>query len=292
MRDKRPLSGAEATSTAPAPRVEARPGHSPSSGTRPGWRPPSTDGPQYLIGPGLYWDYRRALRALLMIVPPAVALTVSTVQAFTGTPPLAVLLDGAVAAARGRLPGRALDHAGLRHRRAHRCPTRSPGRRPWSVADLPRTAAPRGHARRDGSARCWACWSASPRSSGSRSAPGSRDAGAGRAPAGSGPTGRSGFPALIALMSAGRGTAAAGLRQADAGRPPAGRPAGRRGRALRRGVGITMLLTQQVLNPAFFAELGHLEWAAPGSPLTQGLAWLIGVGVVVDIVDIVRKART
>jgi hypothetical protein len=46
-----------------------------------------------------------------------------------------------------------------------------------------------------------------------------------------------------------------------------------------------------VLNPVFFAELGQVDWADPGSPLTQGIAWVVGVGVVVDIVDIARKAR-
>jgi hypothetical protein len=50
-------------------------------------------------------------------------------------------------------------------------------------------------------------------------------------------------------------------------------------------------MTQQVLNPAFVAELGHPEWAEPGSPLTQGIAWVIGVSVIIDIVDVVRKTR-
>ena len=56
-------------------------------------------------------------------------------------------------------------------------------------------------------------------------------------------------------------------------------------------VGIVLLMTQQVLNPAFFAELGHEEWADPGGPLSVGIAWVIGVGVAIDIIDIIRKAR-
>ncbi len=245
-----------------------------------------TDGPQYLIGPGLYWDYRRALRALLMIVPPAVALTVSTVQAFTGTPPLQVLLDGlwlllvvAFQVVLWTTLGFAIaEHTGARE---------IPGRRPWSVADLPRTAA-RGVTLGETigtvlgllvgiAALLW-------QQVGARVS----DAGA-VVPLLDPDLWSFWIPALIALMSAGvalqllayakrRWTPLlAGLRVA--------------GDVLFAVVGITMLLTQQVLNPAFFAELGHLEWAAPGSPLTQGLAWVIGVGVVVDIVDIVRKAR-
>lgn len=244
------------------------------------------DGPQYLIGPGLYWDYRRTVRALLMIVPPVVALSVSTVQAFTGTPPVEVLLDGvwlllvvAFQVVLWTTLGFAIaEHTGTRE---------IPGRQAWSVADLPQRTARRvtlgetigtvmglliGIAalvwQRSGARitdsgesiplldpELWSFW----------------------------------LPALIALMSAGvvlqllayaRGRwspALAGVRVA--------------GDVLFGVVGITLLMTQQVLNPAFLAELGHPEWAEPGSPLTQGIAWVIGVGVVVDIVDVVGKAR-
>lgn len=244
------------------------------------------DGPQYLIGPGLYWDYRRTVRALLMIVPPVVALSVSTVQAFTGTPPVEVLLDGvwlllvvAFQVVLWTTLGFAIaEHTGTRE---------IPGRQAWSVADLPQRTARRvtlgetigtvmglliGIAalvwQRSGARitdsgesiplldpELWSFW----------------------------------LPALIALMSAGvvlqllayaRGRwspALAGVRVA--------------GDVLSGVVGITLLMTQQVLNPAFLAELGHPEWAEPGSPLTQGIAWVIGVGVVVDIVDVVGKAR-
>jgi hypothetical protein len=245
-----------------------------------------TDGPQYLIGPGLYWDYRRILRTLLMIVPPVVALTVSTVQAFTGTAPLEVLFDGlglilvvAFQVVLWTTLGFAIaEHTGARE---------IPGRRPWSVADLPERAAPRvtlgetvgtvlgllvgiavlvwqqSGARVSASGAgvplldpdLWSFW----------------------------------LPALLVLMSAGvvlqllayaRGRwtpLLAGLRIA--------------GDVVFGVVGIALLLTQQVLNPAFFAELGQVDWADPGSPLAQGIAWVVGVGVVVDIVDIARKAR-
>ena len=107
-----------------------------------------TDGPQYLIGPGLYWDYRRVLRALLMIVPGVVTLTVSTVQAFTGTPTAGGAARRGLAVRAGRRAGGLLDHPRVRHSRAHRHP-RDPrpsgldGRRP------PETARPTGHPRRD-----------------------------------------------------------------------------------------------------------------------------------------------
>ena len=160
-----------------------------------------TDGPQYLIGPGLYWDYRRTVRALLMIVPPTVALTVSTVQAFTGTPPIEVLLDGlglllmvAFQVVLWTTLGFAIaEHTGTRE---------IPGRRPWSVADLPRRSGPEGDAGRDRSAPCWACSSGSPPWSGSSSEPGSRDSGE-VVPLLDPELWSFWLPALIALMSAG-----------------------------------------------------------------------------------------
>lgn len=245
-----------------------------------------TDGPQYLIGPGLYWDYRRTVRALLMIVPPIVALTVSTVQAFTGTPPIEVLLDGvglllivAFQVVLWTTLGFAIaEYTGTRE---------IPGQHAWSVAALPRRTARRvtlgetigtvlglligiaalvwqqlGARVTDSGEvvplldpKLWSFW----------------------------------LPALIALMSA--GVALQLLAYARGRWSPTLAGVRVAGDLLFGVVGITLLLTQQVLNPAFFAELGHLDWAAPGSPLTQGIAWVIGVGVIIDIFDIVRKAR-
>lgn len=245
-----------------------------------------TDGPQYLIGPGLYWDYRRILRTLLMIVPPVVALTVSTVQAFTGTAPLEVLLDGlwlllvvAFQVVLWTTLGFAIaEHTGARE---------IPDRRPWSVADLPERAAPRvtlgetiGTVLGLLVGIAVLVW----QQSGARVS----DSGAG-VPLLDPDLWSFWLPALLVLMSAGvvlqllahaRGRwtpLLAGLRIA--------------GDVVFGVVGIALLLTQQVLNPAFFAELGQVDWADPGSPLTQGIAWVVGVGVIVDIVDIARKAR-
>lgn len=244
------------------------------------------DGPQYLIGPGLYWEYRRVLRALLMTVPLVVALTVSTVQAFSGTPPLEVLLAGAwlfvivgVSVVFWTTLGFAIaEHTGAREVK---------GAKSWTVADLPKRPARRvplgstvgsvlgllvGIAalvwQRTGAQvtqdtgsipllepDLWSFW----------------------------------LPALLVLMSAavvlhllayakGRWTPTlAGLRVA--------------GDLVFGVVGIYLMLTQQVLNPAFFEALGNPQWADPGSPLTQGIAWVIGVGVAVDIADTIRLAR-
>jgi hypothetical protein len=245
-----------------------------------------TDGPQYLIGPGLYWDYRRVLRALLMIVPGVVTLTVSTVQAFTGAPPLGILVDAlwlfvlvALQVAFWTTLGFAIaEHTGTRE---------MPDRRPWTVGDLPRRPARQvtlgetvatvlgllvGIA-----ALVW-----------QRSGTQVSDTGA-AVPLLEPDLWSFWLPALLVLMSAGvvlqllayaRGRwtpTLAGLRVA--------------GDLVFGVVGIALLMTQQVLNPAFFAELGQVQWADPGSPLTQGIAWMIGVGVVVDVVDVVRKAR-
>lgn len=245
-----------------------------------------TDGPQYLIGPGLYWDYRRTLRTLLTIVPPIVALTVSTVQAFTGTPPVEVLLDGlwllvvvAVQVALWTTLGFAIaEHTGAGE---------LPRRHPWSVADLPERAARRvtlgetvgtvlglliGIA-----ALIW-------QQAGARVSEGGP-----AVPLLDPDLWSFWLPALIVLMSA--GVVVALLAYAKGRWTPALTTLRVAGDVLFAAGGITLLLTQQVLNPDFFAELGHADWAAPGSPLTQGIAWVIGVGAVVDIVDIVRKAR-
>jgi hypothetical protein len=245
-----------------------------------------TDGPQYLIGPGLYWDYRRLLRALLMIVPGVVTLTVSTVQAFTGTPPLEVLIDGLgmflIVAAQvvfwTTLGFVIAEHTGTRE---------MPDRRPWTVEDLPKRPARQvtlgetvgtvlgllvGIA-----ALVW-----------QRSGAQVSDSGL-SIPLLDPDLWTFWLPALLVLMSAGvvlqllayaRGRwtpALAGLRVA--------------GDLVFGVVGIALLMTQPVLNPAFFAELGQVQWADPGSPLAQGIAWVIGVGVALDVLDIVRKAR-
>lgn len=243
-----------------------------------------TDGPQYLIGPGLYWDYRRALRALLMIVPPAVALTVSTVQALTGTPPLQVLLDGlwllivvAFQVVLWATLGFAIaEHTGNRE---------IPGRRPWSVADLPR-ASVRGVTLGETvgtvlgllvgiAALLWQRTGARVTDSGPAVPLLDPDLWASWA--------------LIVLMSAGVALQLVAYAERRWTPPLAGLRIA--GDVIFAVVGIWMLLTQQVLNPAFFAELGHADWAAPGSPLTQAIAWVIGVAVVVDIVGIGRRAR-
>ena len=245
-----------------------------------------SDGPQYLIGPGLYWEYRKVLRALLMIVPGVVALTVSTVQAFTGTPPLEVLLDGVwlfvlvgVQVVFWTTLGFVIaEHTGTRE---------IPDRRAWTVADLPKRPTRQvtlgetvgtvlgllvGIA-----ALVW-----------QRSGAQVSDS-AGSIPLLNPDLWTFWLPALLVLMSAavvvqllayarGRWTPAlAGLRVA--------------GDLVFGVVGIVLLMTQQVLNPAFFAELGHEEWADPGAPLSVGIAWVIGVGVAIDVVDIIRKAR-
>lgn len=245
-----------------------------------------TDGPQYLIGPGLYWDYRRALRALLLVIPATVTLTVSLVQALTGTAPLAVAIDGAwllVVVGFQVAVWTTLGFAIAERTGVHRIP----GRRPWRIEDLPdRPARAVGLAETVASvlglligiaALAW-------QQVGAR-VPGTDDAVPVLDPA----LWSFWLPAAILLMSLGvllhvlafaRGRwtpVLAGVRVAAD--------------AVAGLAGVTLLLTQQVLNPAFFTALGHPQWAEPGSPLAQGLAWLIGVGVVIDIVDAVRRAR-
>jgi hypothetical protein len=226
------------------------------------------------------------LRTLLMIVPPVVALTVSTVQAFTGTAPLEVLLDGLgllVVVAFQVMLWTTLGFAIAEHTGAREIPDR----RPWRVADLPERAAPRvtlgetvGTVLGLLVGIAVLVW----QQSGARVS----DSGAG-VPLLDPDLWSFWLPALLVLMSAGvvlqllahaRGRwtpLLAGLRIA--------------GDVVFGVVGIALLLTHQVLNPAFFAELGQADWADPGSPLTQGIAWVVGVGVVVDIVDIARKSR-
>jgi hypothetical protein len=245
-----------------------------------------TDGPQYLIGPGLYWEYRKVLRALLMIVPTVVALAVSTVEAFSGTPLLEALLDGVwlfvtvgIAVAFWTTFGFAIaEHTGTRE---------IPDQRPWTVEDLPKRPARQvtlgetvgtvlglliGIA-----ALIW-----------QRSGAQVSDS-AGNIPLLDPDLWSFWLPALLVLMSA--GLVVQLLAYARGRWTPALASLRVAGDLVFGVVGIVLLLTQQVLNPAFFAELGDEQWADPGAPLAQGIAWVVGVGVAIDVVDIIRKAR-
>jgi hypothetical protein len=245
-----------------------------------------TDGPQYLIGPGLYWDYRRLLRTLLTIVPPIVAVVVSTVQVFAGTPPLEVLIDGiwlflvvAFQVVLWTTLGFAIaERTGARE---------VPGQRQWSVADLPERV-DRGVTLGETvgtvlgllvgiAALIWQRY-------------GAGVAGSGEAVPLLDPDLWSFWlPALIVLMSA---QVVLQLLAHARGRWTVALAAFRVVGDLIFGVAsVYLLLTQQVLNDAFFAELDLASWAEPGSPLTQGIAWVIGVGAVVDVFETIRKVR-
>jgi hypothetical protein len=245
-----------------------------------------TDQPQYLIGPGLYWEYRRVLRMLLRIVPPAVALTVSAVAAFAGADPLGVLIQGVWLL--GVVAFQVVLWATVGFAIVERTGAGGlPRRRAWTVADLPARDVRRvtlgetvggvlgplvGIAGllwlRAGVAvpgsdvvlplldpALWSFW----------------------------------LPSLIVLMSA---AVVLHLLAHAAGRWTRPLAAVRVAVAvLGAGIAIVLLLTQQVLNMAWFAALGHPDWAVPGSPLTQGVAWVIGVAAVIDVVDVLRRSR-
>jgi hypothetical protein len=221
---------------------------------------------------------------LLLVVPGVVALTVSTVQAFTGTPPLEVLASGlgllvmvAVQVVFWTTIGFAIaEHTGT---------DRLPGGHRWTVDDLPKRADRQvtlgetvgtvlglliGIA-----ALVW-------QQVGSRVSDTNVPL--------LDPQLRSFWlPALLVLMSA--GVALQLLAYARGRWTPALAALRVAGDLVFAGVGIVLLMTQQVLNPAFFAALGDASWADPGAPLAQGIAWVIGVGVAVDVFDVIRKAR-
>lgn len=238
-----------------------------------------TDSPQYLIGPGLYWEYRRLLGILMRIVPGTVAVVVASVSFIAGTSLWGALLDGlwicivvALQVLLWSTVGFAIaEHTGTRF---------IPGK-PWTVADLPNRG-PRAVTLGQTvgavlgllvvGAMLVAGYFASP----GESVPLLKPA-----------PGALWLPALLALLllqvvlallayARGHWTALLALLRIV-------------GNVLFAAAAVTTLLTQQVFNPAFFAELGHPEWAAPGEPLARSVAWLIGVAVAIDLIDIVIR---
>ncbi len=245
-----------------------------------------SDRPQYLIGPGLYWDYRRTLSALLKIIPVTVALVVGTIDALSGSSLASVLWDGlgllivvAIQVVAWTTLGFAIaEHTGMRS---------LPGHKDWSVDDLP-------HATRDEVTLgetvgtiltvlisvALLAW---------QHVVGVQTADGQQVPVIDPALWQWWLAALILIM-----TIEAVLQVVAHARRGWGR-----GLVISRivaslafaVVGVTMLVTQPLINPVLAAEWGDPAWAQTGGTLSRAVAWGIAVVTAVDVVDAIRRSR-